>query len=180
MLMPMLGMATMVMLAHGDGVDITDHGDMAIGDAKRDQLTMKRLLLGPVLMLMPMLGMATMVMLAHGDGVDITDHGDMAIGDAKRGQLTRRPLLDPMLMLMLMLIMATGEVIEDGGGGYYRPWGYGYWGRKKRSTDETPESGPNADASADADAWYGYYGYARPWGWGGYYRPWGYGYWGRK
>merc|ERR1712142_1324282 len=82
MLMPMLGMATMVMLAHGDGVDITDHGDMAIGDAKRDQLTMERLLLGPVLM--PMLGMATMVMLAHGYGEDITDHGDMAIGDAKR------------------------------------------------------------------------------------------------
>merc|ERR1711942_298632 len=66
-----------------------------------------------------------------------------------------------------------------GYGGYYRPWGYGYWGRKKRSTDdEETAAGPNADA--DADAWYGYYGYARPWGWGGYYRPWGYGYWGRK
>merc|ERR1711902_329876 len=101
MLMPMLGMATMVMLAHGDGVDTTDHGDMVIGDAKRDQLTMKKLLLGPVPMLMLMLGMATMVMLAHGDGVDTTDHGDMVIGDAKRGQLTRRPLLALIPMLML-------------------------------------------------------------------------------
>merc|ERR1712214_37908 len=109
MLMPMLGMATMVMLAHGDGVDTTDHGDMDTGAAKRGQLTMKKLLLDPMLMLMPMLGMVTMVMLAHGDGEDITDHGDMVIGDARRGQLTRRPLLDLIPMLMLMLIMATGE-----------------------------------------------------------------------
>merc|ERR1719493_607536 len=70
-----------------------------------------------------------------------------------------------------------------GWGGYYRPYGYGYWGRKKRSADdEVAAAGPNPDADADADAWYGYYGYARPWayGWGGYYRPYGYGYWGRK
>merc|ERR1712157_67398 len=33
-----------------------------------------------------------------------------------RGQLTRRPLLVLIQMLMLMLIMATGEVIEDGDG----------------------------------------------------------------
>merc|ERR1719481_1399769 len=121
-----------------------------------------------------------MVMLAHGMGCT-TDHGDMAIGDARRGQLTRRPLLDLIPMLMLMLIMATGEVIEDGDGEDTTDHGDMVTGdAKKRSTDEAPESGPNADASADADAWYGYYGYARPWGWGGYYRPWGYGYWGRK
>merc|ERR1712152_135178 len=95
-------MAITVMLANGDGVDTTDHGDMVIGDAKRDQLTMKKLLLDPVPMLMPMLGMATMVMLAHGDGEDITDHGDMAIGDARRGQLTRPPSPDLMLMLLPM------------------------------------------------------------------------------
>merc|ERR1712025_29759 len=86
------------------------------GDARRDQLMMKKLLLDPVPMLMPMPGMVTMVMLAHGDGEDITDHGDMDIGDARRGQLTRRPLLVLIPMLMLMLIMATGEVIEDGDG----------------------------------------------------------------
>merc|ERR1711902_39034 len=74
------------------------------GAARRGQLMMKKLLLDP------------MLMLAHGDGVDTTDHGDMVIGDAKRGQLTRRPLLVLIPMLMLMLIMATGEVIEDGDG----------------------------------------------------------------
>merc|ERR1712152_57113 len=37
-------------------------------------------------------------------------------GDARRGQLTRRPLLVLIPMQMLMLIMATGEVIEDGDG----------------------------------------------------------------
>merc|ERR1712157_481656 len=91
--------------------DTTDHGDMVTGDAKRDQLTMGRLLLGPVPMLMPMLGMGTMVMLAHGDGEDITDHGDMAIGDAKRGQLTRP--LSPDLMLTLLPMPMLGMAITD-------------------------------------------------------------------
>merc|ERR1712121_219132 len=46
--------------------------------------------------------------------------------------------------------------------------------------DDAPASGPNADAEADADAWYGYYGY-RPWGYAGYYRPYGYwGYYGKR
>merc|ERR1712110_676868 len=56
-------------------------------------------------------------------------------------------------------------------GGYYRPHGYyGYYG--KRSADEAPESGPNANADPTADPWYSYYG-----GYGyGAYRPYGYGY----
>merc|ERR1711902_374225 len=87
MLMPMLGMATMVMLAHGDGEDITDHGDMVIGDARRGQLT-RRPLLVLVPMLMLMLIMATGEVIEDGDGEDTTDHGDMVTGDAKRGQLT--------------------------------------------------------------------------------------------
>merc|ERR1712018_95470 len=91
---------------------------MAIGDAKRDQLMMKKPLLDPMLMLMLMLGMATMVMLAHGDGEDITDHGDMAIGDAKRGQPTRPPSLNLMLTLlpMPMLGMAITDMPGHGDG----------------------------------------------------------------
>merc|ERR1711918_181600 len=48
--------------------------------------------------------------------------------------------------------------------------GYGYYG--KRSADEAApaESGPNANA--EADPWYGYYGYA--------HRPYGYGYYGHR
>merc|ERR1712130_954018 len=55
-------------------------------------------------------------------------------------------------------------------------------------TMATMERGPQmlsqptaaADPNADADAWYGHYGYGyRRYGWGGYYRPYGYyGYWG--
>merc|ERR1712142_1337297 len=103
MLMPMLGTATMVMLAHGDGEDITDHGDMAIGDAKRGQLT-RRPLLDPMLMLMLMLIMAT---------GEVTDHGDMVTGDAKRGQPTRPPSLD--LMLTLLPMPMLGMDITDHG-----------------------------------------------------------------
>jgi len=61
------------------------------------------------------------------------------------------------------------------GYGYYRPYSYGYYGRKKRSAEPTAE--PEADA--EADPWYYYsglyghhgYGYARH----GYYGH-GYGY----
>jgi len=57
---------------------------------------------------------------------------------------------------------------------YYNRWG-GYW---KREAGEEPASGPNADASPEADPeayWYGAYG--RRWGgWGYGYRPYGYGY----
>merc|ERR1712227_443634 len=62
---------------------------------------------------------------------------------------------------------------------YYRPYGYGFWGKKKRSADADPAA--DASPEADADAWYGYYGYGyRPYGYGyhGYYRPYGYAYWG--
>merc|ERR1711936_210467 len=57
--------------------------------------------------------------------------------------------------------------------------------------EETQESGPSANA--EADPWYGYYGYAhRPYGYGYYgyghrygygyygYRPYGYGYYGKR
>merc|ERR1711884_562750 len=60
---------------------------------------------------------------------------------------------------------------------YYNRWG-GYW--KREADEEQPSSGPNADASPEADPeayWYGAYG--RRWGgWGYGYRPygWGYGY----
>jgi len=60
---------------------------------------------------------------------------------------------------------------------YYNRWG-GYW--KREAGEEEPTSGPNADASPEADPeayWYGAYG--RRWGgWGYGYRPygWGYGY----
>merc|ERR1711902_110967 len=89
MLMPMLGMVTMVMLAHGDGEDITDHGDMVTGEVIED-----------------------------GDGEDTTDHGDMVTGDAKRGQLTRPPSPDLMLTLlpMLMLGMAITDMPGRGDG----------------------------------------------------------------
>merc|ERR1712241_31067 len=71
--------------------------------------------------------------------------------------------------------------------GYYRPYGYyghrygyyGYYG--KRSADESApaESGPNANA--EADPWYGYYGYGHWGGYRGYYRPYGYyGYYGKR
>merc|ERR1712027_255925 len=87
--MPMLGMDTMVMPGHGhmDGVDTTDHGDMATGDARRGPLTSQPSLV-LILMLMPMLmlGMVIMVMPGHGhmDGVDTTDHGDMDTGEGSK------------------------------------------------------------------------------------------------
>merc|ERR1719228_1091728 len=98
MLMPMLmlGMATMAMAWDMDMawdmvmVDITDHGDMATGDAKRGPLTSQpNLDLIPMLMLMPMLGMATMAM-AWDMMVDTTDHGDMDTGEERRGPLTMK------------------------------------------------------------------------------------------
>merc|ERR1711964_30106 len=107
----MLTMDTGEAMVDGDGEgimeDTTDHGDMGIGDVKRDQLT-KKLLLGPMLTLMPMLmlGMATMamawdmdmawdiiaVMPDHGDMdmEDTTDHGDMDTGEERRGPLTMK------------------------------------------------------------------------------------------
>merc|ERR1712006_39983 len=43
------------------------------------------------------------------------------------------------------------------------------------------QSGPNPDAEANPDAWYGYYGYGGYKGYyGGYYRPYGYGYYGKR
>merc|ERR1719268_299644 len=91
-LMPMLmlGMATMAMAWDMDMawdmvmVDITDHGDMATGDAKRGLLMSQPTLdLIPMLMLMPMLGTVTTVMPGHGDMdmADTTDHGDMDTTD---------------------------------------------------------------------------------------------------
>merc|ERR1712165_386335 len=59
---------------------------------------------------------------------------------------------------------------------YYNRWG-GYW---KREAREEETSGPNADASPEADPEaYRYGAYGRRWGgWGYGYRPygWGYGY----
>merc|ERR1712001_277408 len=95
-----------------DMVDITDHGDMGIGDVRRGQLT-KNLPLVPILMLtlMPMLTMATGVAMEDGDWdmvmVDTTDLGDMAIGDARRGPLMSNPSLDLIPMLMPMLMLGT-------------------------------------------------------------------------
>merc|ERR1719370_2103365 len=111
MLMLMLIMDTGEAMVDGDGEgmeDITDHGDMGIGDVRRGQLT-RKLLLGPMLTLMPMpmLGMATMAMAwdtdmawdmvmgditGHGDMdmADTTDHGDMDTGEERRGPLTMK------------------------------------------------------------------------------------------
>jgi len=99
-LMPMLmlGMATMAMawdmdMAWDIMVDITDHGDMATGDAKRGPLMSQPSLdLIPMLMLTPMLGTVTTVMPDHGDMdmEDTTDHGDMDTGEERRGPLTMK------------------------------------------------------------------------------------------
>merc|ERR1712156_851911 len=100
-LMPMLmlGMATMAMAWDMDMawdmvmVDITDHGDMATGDAKRGPLMSNpNLDLIPMLMPMPMLGTVTTVMPGHGDMdmADTTDHGDMDTGEERRGPLTMK------------------------------------------------------------------------------------------
>merc|ERR1712045_607694 len=68
-----------------------------------------------------------------------------------------------------------------GWGGYARPYYYNRWGGYwKREAGEEPASGPNADASPEADPeayWYAAYGH-RWGGWGYGYRPygWGYGY----
>jgi len=90
MLMLMLTTATGEAMEDGDGedgVDTTDHGDMATGDARRGPLT-SQLSLVLILMLMPMLmlGMVIMVMPGHGhmDGVDTTDHGDMDTGEGSK------------------------------------------------------------------------------------------------
>merc|ERR1712243_98874 len=42
-------------------------------------------------------------------------------------------------------------------GGYYGYPYYGYYG--KRSADAEPVSAPDADAKAEANPWYGYYGH---------------------
>merc|ERR1712179_697569 len=88
-LMPMLmlGMATMAMAWDMDMawdmvmVDITDHGDMATGDAKRG-LLMSQPTLDLIPMLMLMLGTVTTVMPDHGDMdmADTTDHGIWILG----------------------------------------------------------------------------------------------------
>merc|ERR1719369_301547 len=93
-------------------VDITDHGDMATGDAKRGPLTSQPILDPiPMLTLMPMLTTAIGVAMEDGDWdmvmVDTTDLGDMATGDARRGPLTSQPSLDLIPMLMPMLMLGT-------------------------------------------------------------------------
>merc|ERR1712109_298387 len=48
----------------------------------------------------------------------------------------------------------------------------------KRSAEQTADAAANREPEAEADPWYGYYGYYRPYGYGyfGYYNPYGYGY----
>merc|ERR1712215_458989 len=41
-------------------------------------------------------------------------------------------------------------------GGYYRPYGYGYWGRKKREAEAEPTAAAEPNAEANADPWYSY------------------------
>merc|ERR1712121_485573 len=117
MLMLMLTMATGEAMEDGDGedgVDTTDHGDMATGDARRGPLT-SQLSLVLILMLMPMLmlGMDTMVMPGHGhmDGADTTDHMDMATGEERRGPLTSQLNLVLILMLMPMLMLGMDTMV---------------------------------------------------------------------
>merc|ERR1712045_135074 len=57
---------------------------------------------------------------------------------------------------------------------------YGYYG--KRSADAEPTAEAAASPEAAADPWYGYYGYGyRPYGYGYYgYRPYGYGCYGKR
>merc|ERR1719337_817974 len=47
-----------------------------------------------------------------------------------------------------------------GYGGYYRPYGYGYWGRKRRSAEPNAVAEPLANAepepAAAAEPYYGY------------------------
>merc|ERR1712061_111687 len=69
---------------------------------------------------------------------------------------------------------------------YYRGYGYGYWGRKKRNAEETVgDDISEGEEGSGPDPHYGYYygGYRPYWGgygWGGYrgYGWGGYGYWG--
>merc|ERR1711953_966488 len=88
---PILMLMLMLTMDTGEAmVDITDHGDMATGDAKRGPLTSQPSLDPiPMLMLMPMLGTVTTVMPGHGDMdmADTTDHGDMDTGEERRGPL---------------------------------------------------------------------------------------------
>merc|ERR1711942_437481 len=51
-------------------------------------------------------------------------------------------------------------------GGYYGYPYYGYYG--KRSAEAEPVSAPDADAKAEANPWYGYYGHGLGY-YGGYY-----------
>merc|ERR1711961_21528 len=57
-------------------------------------------------------------------------------------------------------------------GGYYHPYSYGYWGRKKREAEAAAE--PEAAADPEADPWYRYgylYGHRAYYGYpyAGYY-----------
>ena len=63
--------------------------------------------------------------------------------------------------------------------GYYRPYGYGYWGRKRRSAEPNAVAAaePTAEAQPEADA-ASHYGYHRGY-YGGYGRRGHYGYYGR-
>ena len=59
------------------------------------------------------------------------------------------------------------------------PYSYGGYYYGKRSADAEPTAEAAASPEAEADPWYGYYGYGlhRPYGYGYYgYRPYGYGY----
>merc|ERR1712156_456396 len=64
--------------------------------------------------------------------------------------------------------------------GYYRPYGYGYWGRKRRSAEPNAVAAaePTAEAEPAADA-AAYYGYRRGY-YGGYGRRGYYGYYGKR
>merc|ERR1712121_273405 len=90
MLMLMLTTATGEAMEDGDGedgVDTTDLGDMATGDARRGPLMSQPSLdLIPTLMPMLMLGMVIMATPGHGhmDMVDTTDHGDMDTGEGSK------------------------------------------------------------------------------------------------
>merc|ERR1712038_1551531 len=100
-------------------VDITDHGDMATGDAKRGLLMSQPTLdLIPMLMPMLMLGTDTMATPGHGDMDmgDTTDHGDMDTGEERRGPLTSQPSLDLIPMLMPMLMPGTDTMATPGHG----------------------------------------------------------------
>merc|ERR1712154_607576 len=115
--------------------------------------------------------------------MDTTDTGLMAMDTTtERGllRLSPRPLL--MLLLRLLLIPGTDTRL------WPPPWLWilriqALWLwilLRKEVCDAEPAAEAVASPEAEADPWYGYYGYGyRPYGYGYYgYRPYGYAYWG--